>query len=311
MDNDSDDDYDSRDPSPQTSDGEGGDRTPISEVDGFEEVVPTNTSSYSVQPSFPNTNNPSSITAGSSTHRPQPNAKEYKTYDIVPLVAAIHGCNIYSLDATRNMRWIFTGGDDGYIRKYDFFASMNGKQLLTQNQKHAQVESVQKAGVFLSYWKNEEPLPSIPVTVPTPAATPGPSPVVVKLENSNGPVNGTTIEEGIVQPEIVPDPPNLDPKLSPVYSLAVQSEALWLLSGLESGGINLFTVRHEEGRCHHVLKEHNGPVSILKITKDETKFISGSWDKQVLYWDLNNVHKSPLMNSLTTKRIWYIQMTFY
>jgi transcriptional activator SPT8 len=42
------------------------------------------------------------------------------------------------------MRWVFTGGDDGFVRKYDFFASMGGKTLLTQTQKHAQVESVQK-----------------------------------------------------------------------------------------------------------------------------------------------------------------------
>lgn len=59
-------------------------------------------------------------------------------------VAAIHACHIHSLDATKNMRWVFTGGEDGFIRKYDFFASISGKTLLTQNQKHAQVESVQK-----------------------------------------------------------------------------------------------------------------------------------------------------------------------
>lgn len=75
--------------------------------------------------------------------------------------------------------------------------------------------------------------------------------------------------------------------MSPVYSIAVQSEAVWLLSGLESGAINLFTVRHEEGRCHHVMRKHKSPVSVLKITSDETNFVSGSWDKTILHWDLN------------------------
>jgi hypothetical protein len=42
------------------------------------------------------------------------------------------------------MRWVFTGSEDGYIRKYDFFASMNGKTLLTQGQRHGQVDSVTK-----------------------------------------------------------------------------------------------------------------------------------------------------------------------
>jgi len=46
--------------------------------------------------------------------------------------------------ATQCMRWVFTGSEDGYVRKYDFFASMNGKTLLTATQRHGQVESVTK-----------------------------------------------------------------------------------------------------------------------------------------------------------------------
>ncbi|CAG8624747.1 9188_t:CDS:10 [Ambispora leptoticha] len=272
--------YESPEGSPLgTSEGEAGDRTPVSE-DALEteDAAPTTFPStpYSMAPNIASSS--TSISAEPPlTRRLRPQkAKYYRTYDIVPLCAAIHGCQIYALDATRNMRWVFTGGDDGYIRKYDFFGSMNGKQLLTQNQKHAQVESVQK---------NEEPLPPAPV-VPTPVPN---TPVVVSQENTNGITNGSIAEpSNSPQPEIVAEAPLPEPKLSAVYSLAVQSEAIWLLSGLESGGINLFTVRHEEGKCHHVLKEHNGPVSVLKITQDETGFISGSWDKQVLYWDLNN-----------------------
>lgn len=78
--------------------------------------------------------------------------------------------------------------------------------------------------------------------------------------------------------------------LSPVYSLAVHSQALWLLSGLESGGINLQSVRHDEGKRIHCLREggHNNAVSVLNLAPDEKSVLSGSWDKQVLDWDLNN-----------------------
>lgn len=62
----------------------------------------------------------------------------------------------------------------------------------------------------------------------------------------------------------------------------VQSEALWGLTGMESGNINLVTIRHEEGKCHHVLRNHTAPVSVLQITPQETGVISGSWDKSVL-----------------------------
>lgn len=46
------------------------------------------------------------------------------------------------------------------------------------------------------------------------------------------------------------------------------------------------TVRHDEGRCHHVLRKQTGPISVLKITPDEKGALSGSWDRSVLEWDL-------------------------
>lgn len=75
--------------------------------------------------------------------------------------------------------------------------------------------------------------------------------------------------------------------LSPVYSLAVHREALWLLSGLESGGINLQAVRHDEGKLIHCLRKHTSAVSVLDLARDEKSVLSGSWDKTVVDWDLN------------------------
>ncbi|KAK1534020.1 transcription factor SPT8 [Colletotrichum paranaense] len=88
-----------------------------------------------------------------------------------------------------------------------------------------------------------------------------------------------------------PGPPN--PRgneehiLSPVYSLAVHSQALWLLSGLESGGINLQSVRHDEGKRITCLQQHTNAVSVLTLAQDEKSVLSGSWDKNILDWDLN------------------------
>ena len=75
--------------------------------------------------------------------------------------------------------------------------------------------------------------------------------------------------------------------LSAVYSLAVQSDALWLLSGLESGGINLQSVRHDEGKRIACLRGHTSAVSVLNLAADQKSFLSGSWDKTVLDWDLD------------------------
>ena len=75
--------------------------------------------------------------------------------------------------------------------------------------------------------------------------------------------------------------------LSPVYSLAVQSQGLWLLSGLDSGGINLQSVRHDEGKRIACLRKHTSAVSVLTLPQDEKSLLSGSWDKNVYDWDLN------------------------
>ena len=75
---------------------------------------------------------------------------------------------------------------------------------------------------------------------------------------------------------------------SPVYSLAVHSQALWLLAGTEGGGINLQSVRHDEGKRITCLQGHSNAVSVLQLAPDEKSVLSGSWDKNILLWDLNN-----------------------
>ncbi|CEP12301.1 hypothetical protein [Parasitella parasitica] len=188
------------------------------------------------------------------------------SYDCVPLAAAVHPSPIFSLATTRCYRWVLTGSEDGYIRKWDFFASMNGKTALTQAQRHNNVDSVTLAGVLSSWWENEE----IPESVKAPEGS-----------DESG--------AALLPPPPPPPPPPLtrEPKLSAVYSLDIHSEALWAVQGCENGSINLTSVRHEEGRCHHVLRKHSAPVSVLMITPDEVGVISGSWDKAVLEWDLN------------------------
>ncbi|KAI0449358.1 WD40-repeat-containing domain protein [Xylaria acuta] len=182
-----------------------------------------------------------------STPRWQPTVRPEvftaKTYDIVPTMAAPMATSINAIAVTPDLRYWMTGGSDGYIRKYDGPATINGKTLLTVAQRHPFVDSVTKAGVLLSYWENAEPQSS-----------------------------------AMRQEDVV---------LSPVYSLAVHSQALWLLSGLESGGINLQSVRHDEGKRITCLQKHTNAVSALTLAADEKSVLSGSWDKNIFNWDLN------------------------
>ena len=87
----------------------------------------------------------------------RPEALTAPVYDIVPTIAAPHSTSINAVTATPDMRWVFSGGADGYIRKYNWVETVNGKLMLTVAQRHPFVENVVKAGVLTSYWENEDP----------------------------------------------------------------------------------------------------------------------------------------------------------
>lgn len=168
------------------------------------------------------------------------------SYDIVPKVAIPHATGINCFALPKTSKWLFTGGEDGFIRKYDFFASIDGEIQLTSAQRHSLVDLITNAGVLLAYWDNEIP---------------------VKRSS----IKGDTYE----------------PKLSPVYSLAVENNCLWLLGGLSTGGINLQSIRHNEGRIVHHFKGHSNSVSVLQLNQRQDQFLSGSWDNNIIQWDLN------------------------
>ncbi|OJJ48391.1 hypothetical protein ASPZODRAFT_61885 [Penicilliopsis zonata CBS 506.65] len=76
------------------------------------------------------------------------------SYDIVPTTAAPHSTSINAITATADMRWVFSGGTDGYVRKFNWVESINSKLMLTVAQRHPFVDSVMKAGVVMTYWEN-------------------------------------------------------------------------------------------------------------------------------------------------------------
>lgn len=97
--------------------------------------------------------------ANNSIHHPcvRAEALTAPVYDIAPTIAAPHSTSINAIAATPDLRWVFSGGADGYIRKFNWVETANGKVMLTVAQRHPFVDSVTKAGVLTSYWENEEP----------------------------------------------------------------------------------------------------------------------------------------------------------
>ncbi|CAD6892559.1 unnamed protein product [Tilletia controversa] len=178
--------------------------------------------------------------------RPSDDVFQTNSYSIDPSAAAPHVAHVHAFAMSADSTVLLTGGSDGYVRSYDLYKTMNGRQMLTQSVRHAYVEGVVRAGVMTHFWGNDE----IP----------------------------RKMNPALVEDEL---------PVSAVHSLACQRDALWGLSGTESGNINLFTIRHASGKIQHVLRKHKAPVSVMALADSDRTLISGSWDRNVHQWDLN------------------------
>ncbi len=133
-------------------------------VGGPTSSVPISHPKPSVLLTSPSPTQDSAIPNGLSIELPKvrPEVLTASVYDIVPTIAAPHSTSINSITATPDLRWVFSGGADGYIRKFNWLETANGKSMLTVAQRHPFVDSVTKAGVLMSYWDNtEEPAGNI------------------------------------------------------------------------------------------------------------------------------------------------------
>ena len=137
------------------------------DVDGPTSSAPSSYPKPSVLLTSPSPTQDSAISNGPSIEPPKvrPEVLTAAVYDIVPTIAAPHSTSINSITATPDLRWVFTGGADGYIRKFNWLETANGKSMLTVAQRHPFVDSVTKAGVLMSYWDNtEEPAGNCVIT---------------------------------------------------------------------------------------------------------------------------------------------------
>ncbi|ORY89339.1 WD40-repeat-containing domain protein [Leucosporidium creatinivorum] len=225
----------------------------------------------------------SSVEQRRALFRPAAPSQPPKGYSIDSIFTISHSTHINALAAPPCLSHLYTGGADGYIRRYALHATLNGtgvdnpafNNFSMKVGGHAPLPTTDlRQPVLVGYWENEEPGAWMEDLLGGQMAN-GEAKSKVKW----GPKTGAVASQ------------------SAVYSLAVQSEELWGLSGTSRGTINLFTIRHDEGHIRHVFRSSDSPatsghhskspVSVLTLANKETSVLSGGWDARILQWDLN------------------------
>lgn len=145
-----------------------------------------------------------------------------------PFIVIPQPGHVHSLAATPCMSYLLTGSEDGYVRTYDFWASANGKNMLSTQQRAMATlgEGVNKGGVVKGYYKNEVEIEEV-VGEEEEEPPQDNGPALPWLQTASQPAKPAK--------EIVKTR-----KMQPVHSLAVQGDGLWALSGTEV--------------CHHSLR---------------------------------------------------------
>jgi len=145
-----------------------------------------------------------------------------------PFIVIPQPGHVHSLTATPCMSYLLTGSEDGYVRAYDFWASANGKNMLSTQQRAMATlgEGVNKGGVIRGYYKNEVEVEEVVEDEEEQPENAGPALpwMQAAAEASKAKKEVTKIR-----------------KMQPVHSLAVQGDALWAVSGTE------VSRRHVEG----------------------------------------------------------------
>jgi len=82
--------------------------------------------------------------------------------DIMPALAIPTSTSTNAVCLSSGPKWLFTGGDDGFIRKFNLISSLKGEAPLTVAQRHQIVDSIDLGAVVDGYWENEVPQRQLP-----------------------------------------------------------------------------------------------------------------------------------------------------
>lgn len=154
------------------------------------------------------------VEARQSQYRPRSSPSAPKSYSIESIYTIPHSTSINALSLPPCSSHIYSGGSDGIIRRYNLHATLNGNggsenpDLYNLTAKPGGASTDRAIPVLVGYWENEEEGEWCNALTTD-----------VKWGRKNDMIN----------------------KVSPVHSLAIQSQELWGLSGT---AVSYFKIAH-------------------------------------------------------------------
>lgn len=173
-----------------------------------------------------------------------------------PLAAIAAVSDVQCVAATENMRWLFAGGSEGVITKFDFYSTINGGKMHLARSKQCSFCAFD--GVMLSSWQ----------TIDHSSSTTAVTTTITNTSNAQG-EKRRQAGKGI-------------------HSLYAQKEGVWCLSGSADGHLDLWSCRVDEGARVYRKQIHDGPVSGMQLPASEDVAFSIGFDGNIGCTDLNS-----------------------
>ena len=250
------------------------------------------------------------LLTGPKVTRPYNNHLSSSRIQVIPLSGIPHANYLYSLAMTKDpFRIIVTGDSAGGVYIWDAFASINGDQLMSRQQKNGLVDTVTRSGILLGSFECFE----------NPRDKLNPSAVHSLDVQKNGLwcLAGTT--KGAISLYSVRCRPGsyihtLNGHSSSVSDLRISDSQHMAISGDWSGKINMWDLN--AGKVVNCLNATNTQITHLEFQsvnrekKDNRLFLACGMDGSVILCDARQKKFAGQLEQLTTTPPWAISASY-
>ncbi|QHT66038.1 High-affnity carbon uptake protein Hat/HatR [Rhodocytophaga rosea] len=214
-------------------------------------------------------------------------------------------------------RWLASGGDYGHIQLYDLTKPAGDLSIQLKGNIHEiwyLAFTPDSKGLISSdsdkrliYWdiesKNPVEIAKSDLKINSLSLHPRTNQVAIAKEN--GLVVLLDRDKSNAEQIIYQDPQGID-----MISVAFSPDGKWLAAGNEKGVVRLFEVKVDDfNLVPQSLTGHKARVNTIRFSKDSKRLATGSFDKTVRIWSMNNTDDPPIILRDHADWVWSIEFS--